>query len=260
MASMKYPFATVAVALSLELYITPGLTTQRQVLQPQGFLDQRTGIGWEVSQFRPRQGIGAPPRTGGGGRRNELCVSSSEKPLTALTPRNQVGLTVSESPTFFGYIPKSSAKAGEFILMNQSNRVIYRTSFEIPSQPGIVSINLPAKELPPLEVGKMYQWYLVLVCNPDDRSDDEISAAGWIQRTQSSQALVNQLQTATPSTRPAVYAADGIWYEALASLVALRREQPNDPKLVSDWEKLLKSVGLQGFIQEPLVKYSQIKN
>lgn len=298
---IKHPFATVAVALSLELYITPGLSTQKQVLPYQGSVNQKTGIGWEISQFQPRD-VGRPTSTGSGGvrfqprpgteapqstesreenlllrggrreapsstenvlpgnesqsiirrrggrQRSGSCVSSREKHLTALTPKGYVGLTVSEYPTFFGYIPQSTAQTGEFILMNQSGRVIYRTSFQIPSQPGIVSITLPAKELPPLEMGKSYQWYLVLVCNPHDLSDNEISDRGWIQRTQLSQGAANQIQTGKPSTLPNIYAADGIWYEALASLVALRREQPNNPELIKDWEELLNSAGLKSFI------------
>ncbi|MFB2934088.1 DUF928 domain-containing protein [Aerosakkonemataceae cyanobacterium BLCC-F154] len=285
---IKYPFATVAVALCLELYITPGLSTEKQ------------GINWEVSQFQPRD-VGTPPSTGSGGvrfrprpgtqapqstesggeqfllrpgteapsstgnilpnnririrgwtRRSGSCVSPTEKHLTTFTPKDYVGLTVSEYPTFFGYVPQSTAQSGEFILMNQSSQVIYRTSFPIPTQPGIVSITLPAKELPPLEMGKSYQWYLVLVCNPNDRSENEISDRGWIQRTQLSQAAANQIETGKSSTLPNIYAADGIWYEALASLVALRREQPNNSQLIKDWEELLNSAGLEPFIPEPL--------
>ena len=258
MAPMKslLSILTFSVALSLGLFSTPGFSTQRQAqLQPTP-QDQKLTRVWEVSQTFKPPNRGAPPRTDHAGSRNDSCVSSSDK-IALLLPEKKpeespFGLTVSKYPTFFGYIPQSSAQIGEFILIAQNNQIVHRTRFALPSQPGIVSISLPAKDSPPLEVGKRYQWFLIIVCNPDDRSENAISTRGWIERIQPSQIIVEQLLNGTPRSLPAVYANAGIWYEALTSLVDLRRLQPDDPMLEADWEELLKSVGLKQFIQKPL--------
>ena len=52
---------------------------------------------------------------------------------------------------------------------------------------------------------------------------------------------------------PALYAQAGIWYEALATLAELRRSKPNDSVLISAWESLLQSVGLDTVAKEPII-------
>lgn len=177
--------------------------------------------------------------------------------MTALALTDKIGLTVSQSPTFLAYIPQSTATTGEFILIDENNQLIYRNSFAVPSTSGIASINLPSDKS--LESGKTYEWYLVLICNPTDRSGDEVSNPGWVQIGNPSDNLVGQLKTAKPLDIPNFYANDGIWYEALASLAELRRNDPNNSKLLNDWDNLLTSVNLQPFIKEPLVNCCQLE-
>src|SRR5687767_11577802 len=43
------------------------------------------------------------------------CASSSERSLTALAPKNKIGRTVSDYPTFFFYLPQTEAELAEFI-------------------------------------------------------------------------------------------------------------------------------------------------
>lgn len=197
---------------------------------------------------------GTPASTEGAGTRGSSCVALSEKnKLKPLIPTGNIGLTVSEHPTFFGYIPKSDAKAGEFVLRDQNNQLIYRTRFALPSQAGIVSISVPPTRS--LALGKMYQWSFVLVCDLSDRSNNEISPPAWIERIQPSQTLTERIKNATPETLPAVYADAGIWYDALASRVKLFPSQPQ-AQWQQNWEQLLTTAGLQAFISEPLVEQS----
>ena len=50
------------------------------------------------------------------------------------------------------------------------------------------------------------------------------------------------------------YAANGIWYETLATLADLRRQSPDDAKLTAQWMQLLQSQKLDPIANQPLVQ------
>ena len=250
--SLKYALSIASMtAVSLELFIAPGWSISGRTQFEPNSPDSKINPSWEIAQvFRPPN-RGTPATTEGAGTRGSSCIALSERnKLQPLIPTGNIGLTVSEHPTFFGYIPKSNATQGQFVLIDQNNQLVYRTSFALPSQPGIVSINLPATVT--LEIGKQYQWAFVLICDPEDRSDSVISTPAWIERIEQSETLAEQIKNATPETLPAVYAEAGIWFDALASRVKLLPSQPQT-EWQQNWELLLTTAGLQEFIQEPLV-------
>lgn len=287
---------TSLVVLSLELFMAPGLATQPQKRSHQsslvttlialdttnpgehdtlpnstdhttisGQIDQTLSPAWTLSQtFKPPD-RGAPPRTEDSGTRSGPSAASSQRPLRLLLPNvrptpTRFGFTVSNYPTFFAYIPQSRARTGGFILLDDRNQLVYWTSFPMPKEASIVSISLPPTASPPLEVGKWYKWYLIVLGNPDRWGNGGISDFGWIQAIEPSETLANQLQNATPRDRPALYAEAGIWHDALASLVDLRRSQPNDATLAADWEELFNSAGLADFSQGAVVECCQVQN
>lgn len=201
---------------------------------------------------------GAPARTADGGARGCGEYKQGEKPLTALIPRKHLALTVAEHPTFFWYIPQSEAKALEFTLRDENDEtVIYRTTLPVPTKAGIISLTLPSDSAPALEVGKMYHWYLAMICNPEDRSGDTV-VDGWIERISLSEKLAEEIKNASPNTLPSIYAKAGIWHEALATLAKLRRNNPNDTNVASRWQEFLKSVDLGEFATESFVEAGEI--
>ena len=247
-ARIEYALSIASMtAVSLELSIAPGLS-----ISGSPFPEAKINPSWEIAQtFRPPN-RGTPEATEGAGTRGSSCVALSERnKLKPLIPTGNIGLTVSEHPTFFGYIPKSTAKLGEFVLREPNNRVVYRTRFALPSQPGIVSISLPATARS-LEIGKQYQWSFILICDPEDRSDSASTPPAWIERIEQSETLAEQIKNATPETLPAVYAEAGIWFDALASRVKLLPSQ-SQTEWQQNWELLLSTAGLQAFVQQPLV-------
>jgi hypothetical protein len=179
---------------------------------------------------------------------------NQEKPLTALLPETNIGWTVAANPTFFFNNSQTTTQLAEFILLDQDGRIVYEAMMELPDTPGIVSFRLPEEKggSPPLEVGKRYQWYFALVCNPSDRSRD-IALDGWIERVKPSSNLVAKLETADLSDLPGIYAQEGVWYETIDCLAQLREANPNDPQLAEDWKTLLESVNLGAIAQAPLV-------
>jgi hypothetical protein len=201
-----------------------------------------------------------------GASRGTSCGHNAQS-AQALLPSTQIGLTVAASPTLFVNLPQPSTQLAEFALTESRDgklgKEVYRTIIELPDQPGVVSMKLPKEKATssPLEIGKIYHWEFSLICDPSDRARD-IVIEGEIQRVELSQNLANQLETAAPNDRPAVFAQAGLWYDTVASLAQLREDNPNDPQLAEDWKTLLHSVGLDTTItQAPLVgPLTQMKN
>jgi hypothetical protein len=193
------------------------------------------------AQFRPPN-RGAPRTTAGGATRSGSCITEKAA-LTALVPKSKLALTTEARPTFFLYLPKTNAQSAEFTLKDVDENDIYRTTIPLTGQSGAVSFQLPA-DAPALEVGKDYQWFFNVVCQPSDRLRDDFVTA-WIQRVEPDQTLLSALNSAAPRQRPNIYAQAGIWQDTLAALTTLRRNRPSDPTLTEEWNSLLRSVGIE---------------
>jgi hypothetical protein len=183
-------------------------------------------------------------------------TGKGKRKLTALVPISQIGRTVSEYPVFFFYLPKldfDEAQAN-FYLVDENKNFIYETTLKIKNSPGVMSVSIPAnKNVPPLEAGKNYRWYIALICDPDDRSADAV-AIGIVRRVELSADILRELENADPRQKTVIYAENGIWQDALGTLAAARRANPNDRDLAADWESLLDSVELGSIAAEPIVE------
>jgi Domain of Unknown Function (DUF928) len=172
--------------------------------------------------------------------------------LTALVPENKVGRTVSEYPRFFFYLPQSDAQIAEFVLEDQNGKQIYQTNLNINNYSGVIGVNIPTnKNVSPLQIGKNYSWSIALICDDKDRSAD-LFEKGIVRRVEVSTDIRSQLEKAEPRLKAIIYAKNGIWQDALSTLVAARRANPNDADLAADWKILLDSVNLGEIVAEPI--------
>lgn len=181
-------------------------------------------------------------------------LDSDQGRTSALTPLESVlGLTVTEYPTFWFYVPYSpdNVHSAEFVLLDDKDNYVYQKTLKLSEAPGVVSFRLPSTAKP-LEIGKSYRWYFLIPCDPQKPSRS-VFVNGWVQRIAPSPALMSQLKTATPRERVALYADAGIWHEAQTTLAELRRTEPNDAAIAADWSELLQSVGLEELAQKPIV-------
>jgi predicted N-formylglutamate amidohydrolase len=104
-----------------------------------------------------------------------------------------------------------------------------------------MSLTLPAfASFSPLEIGQEYRWELALIYESQER----VASDGKIKRVEADPTLALRAQEATPQERVALYADKRLWYNALTTLVELRRDRPNDKELEDALDKLLKSAGL----------------
>ncbi|MFM2062949.1 MAG: hypothetical protein RLZZ507_2619 [Cyanobacteriota bacterium] len=210
---------------------------------------KRTQAGGARLIFPTTQDRGAPQRTGAAGRRGNSCIitENGQPSLTALMPTSDNhGQTVTDNPILYIYVPKSSTKIGEFVVIDDQGNDIYRTNFTLPSQPGIVQLTIPTSAS--LKIGKTYQWYFTITCNPEDRSQDQ-SIFGALERTTLGSLLNTSLEQATPIKRAKIYAKNKIWYETISNVASVRTENPEL------WTDLLNSVGLEEFAKVPFVDF-----
>jgi hypothetical protein len=197
---------------------------------------------------------GAPGKRKDATTRDDCSIADSSKPLTALVPPTNIGLTISERPTFWFYVPYQSAKPVEFSLSDDKNNVVYKTTLQPTGTPGIVSINLP-QSVPPLKRGKNYQWKFSYICHPTLRSKNA-SVYGYVERSSLDRNKKSQLEQATtPRERISLYAANGWWYDLLTTLAEERRKNPQDAELAAAWENLLRQqdIALEAIASERIV-------
>ncbi|MGA7933288.1 MAG: DUF928 domain-containing protein [Kovacikia sp.] len=247
MACIKCPryFTVLALALLLPVLTLPTPLVQAAPPNSERSTPKKLGLSFKAPSR------GAPSATTGGATRGGVCTAGT-KALMPLVPHQKLGLTFADRPSFFLYIPQSPNQRAEFLLLgNNDTEVVYQTTFSLPTKPGIVRFDLP-EAAPSLQVGKQYHWYVTLICDPAKGPSGNPSVEGWIERSQPNSKLAQAIKTAKPTDRPTLYAEAGVWHETVTSLVDLRRSDPTNPKLLSDWKELLKSVGLDSIAAEPI--------
>lgn len=208
----------------------------------------------ERKQSNPPPPPTNPGSSAAGGRRDPAaCPQDAVAPtpsplLTALSPTTQAGLTLAERPTFLVYVPKTSAENAEFSLRTRSGQGVYRTTIALTNAPGIISITLPAQATP-LEMGKDYTWMFAVICNTADRLEDRF-VMGTVQRIQLDPTRLHQIEQTPARQRIELYQQAGVWYDALALLLQLKRSQPDDLTLNTAWHELLQSGGIDTLISK----------
>lgn len=161
--------------------------------------------------------------------------------LTAMSDTDNSQLTTSDHPTFFFYIPKTAEpiQSLEFVLKNEADEPLYTKNFKTPPQGGIFSIKLPDHR--PLKLDQKYTWMLSANCSNSNNKPD-LSLTGAIQVVKDDNLSAAIQQTSDPIEQVMLYAASGIWENAITTLADLRRQKPNDPTVQNYWEQLLTSV------------------
>jgi Domain of Unknown Function (DUF928) len=203
----------------------------------------KPGAGSKVSKT-PNTPRDSNTKPGGGLDPSKSCKRTN-KLLTFLAPRQNHRVTTSPYPTFWFYIPYAAEdiKNGEFVLVTQDEKtLVYKASFQLPKTPGIVNISLPASANSALSEGKFYHWYLRIYCQTNTNNRADLTVDGWLEKV-----------AATAETERLINAgAPDIWYDSLTRLGNLLLASPTDPKLRSDWNKLLEFIGEKELSQEPL--------
>ncbi len=215
-----------------------------------GTSDQYRECPQDFFVFRQQEFLG--DREGSGGGRNRLS-------LTAIVPDRNYGLTVAERPNFWFYLPKTSARQAILSIKEEGNNPHWQQSINLKGETGIIGIKL-SDDAPALEIGKNYQWAIILVCGNKPNPNDPFVTA-WIKRVDesinnSSQGERRRLPP-TGLEKANVYAQKGIWYDALDILIAERKSSWDNWSEL--WMKYLQSAGLEQIANKPVVKEGAYK-
>jgi hypothetical protein len=214
----------------------------------------------KISQNFTPPDRGAPTDTAGGGIRGITgCGLTGKKALIPLIPKGKLGLTLSDRPTFYLFLPPSTSttsKTGQFSLLDKAGNLIFESPFILPNKSGIVGFTPPEKTLN-LAVGQQYRWFVTVACDEDPDAEligDVQTIEGRVEKIAPNPKLFKTIASARPSQLSRIYAQSGIWYEAVDSLVKQRCTNPGDKAVLANWKTLLKSesVGLDDLGDEPL--------
>jgi Domain of Unknown Function (DUF928) len=174
------------------------------------------------------------------------------------------GLTAKENPAVWFYIPYSEAIIAriDFNLKDQDSsnkKTVYQTSILPAKQGGIVGFSLP-KNLR-LAVDHLYQWELQLTMKiPADSKispppkAEKIAVTGWIQRKNLTSILSREIKQSILTKQADLYAVNGYWYDAFATVAELRRAHPQDLEIQKDWENMLELINLEELADLPFLK------
>lgn len=200
-------------------------------------------------RYTPRVRRG-PRRTIGTGSRG--CEGVLNTAMTPLIPDGHIGLTTAGRPTFAWYMP--IANEVEFALVEPGipkPLLVQRLNI---TEPGIVQLSLP-EDAPELQFDREYRWSLTMICPNLNRFSARPFVQGWISRTNVTPELAQQLKAVQGSgsdalrQRAQVYAAAGIWYDALATISAAYLQNPTDRTLFEERSLLLEQVGLTKLLE-----------
>ena len=185
---------------------------------------------------------GAPATRVGGGTRSAATKSVQ---LSVLAP-SDTGYTTRDKPTIYWYVSETLQKPVELtIVNNESLEAASKPAFQVTLQPpvarGVHAVSLEQYGVV-LNPGVEYQWFVALVSDAAQRSNDVI-AGGTIKRVAETDSM-RSLKQASVASRPALYAGAGIWYDAIDELSRLISAQPENRDLRVQRAALLEQVGL----------------
>ena len=220
----------------------------------------------------PVEDNGSPGGRQKGAGSHSLCQIAPQQeeitPLIAVMPeiaiasstKNKVyvwGKTISAHPSFWFYVAYPVNSYVDFTLQDEAENEIYQTTFPLDKTQGIISLTLPQDKVF-LVTDKSYHWYLNIMCDPEDSTDDFVE--GWVERVELNPAIHSQLKLAKPLETISIYAENGLWYDTLDSLDRLRKQEPENKAIATIWSDLLQQIGLEEISQQPVIQRYILEN
>jgi Domain of Unknown Function (DUF928) len=241
---MKTSVAVAAIASAMLAIPGYAQDADRRVLVAQADSERASGEPQSFSYKPPLRG--APVTRVGGGTRS---VGSTSLTVSVLAP-NETGFTSRDQPTIYWYVSEPLTRPVELTLSTtEPLKDAASPSLEIMLQPpiaeGVHAVRLADHGIA-LKPGVEYQWFVAVVANPAQRSNDVI-AGGAIKRVaaEDSDSVRIRLKDAPSSRWPAVYAESGLWYDAIDQLSRDISANPADARLRQQRAALLEQVGLR---------------
>ena len=177
---------------------------------------------------------------------------SSVSPNVLATAYDRPFSTTAAYPTFLFFVPTTSARQAEFVFKSSDRKVIYRQTFVLAGQSGILRVALPTDgRINELIVGQTYEWEFNIICDRNNSQKDDYVVGG-LHRVL---ILSNPKYQLPPSLRDRLlfYRVNGFNYDGLIMLDALRRDNPTDSEIQTLWESWLERYKLGDLKRLPAI-------
>ncbi len=179
----------------------------------------------------------------GGGTRGLTRGSENELPVLNVLAPGHTALTLQSQPTLYWYISDSSSKRIVFTLNDEDKGItLFQTDLSNVRNKGIQRLNMADYKLS-LDPEKEYSWSVTMIADPNQPSND-IFSGGNIRRIKPLKSLSEKLAKAGDKDIPAIYAEEGIWYDAISSLSKLIESNPKTRRFHKQRAELLEQIGL----------------
>lgn len=219
----------------------------------------RIGASVELAQVRLRLGSRPSRFRVGGFRRSGTCLVADQEVVPLVPPAAPgqlsedevpVDLTTSATPIIWVYVPAmDGARTAQFTLQDEMGTAeLVNTTFELSGEAGIVGIPTAAVAELSLEAGELYYWQMAVDCGTTSAEGNPV-VSGWLSRT-----TLENSPTGTLAQQASVYAANGIWQDALSALALARYAEPTNSTISAEWRSLMESAGLDTFATTPVVQ------
>ncbi len=178
---------------------------------------------------------GAPAGRLSGGTRG----ADVKMPIFAFLAPRHTGLTLSEQPTLYWYSSEAAKCPVDLtLLMGKEMKSILQVRIADETRAGFHPIHLADHGIR-LQTGVAYQCFISMVIDPKHPSQDIISG-GAIERIACPKNFKKTLKETDSKRIPHVYAAEGLWFDALNALCSRIDAAPHDPLLYKQRISLLR--------------------
>jgi hypothetical protein len=163
--------------------------------------------------------------------------------LSVIAPDHEA-LTTKAQPTVYWYISGATSARVDFTLIEESAvEPLIEITLNGPVKEGLHALRLADFGLS-LESEATYLWFVSVIPDAEQHAEDLVSGAA-IRRISAPEALQSSLAgAAAPGAEFAVYAENGIWYDAISTLAVARSASPSDAELQEQQATLLDQVDL----------------
>ncbi|MEM6452336.1 MAG: DUF928 domain-containing protein [Cyanobacteria bacterium P01_D01_bin.105] len=174
------------------------------------------------------------------------CDCVGKPTVVALIPSNNMAITASSQPALYFLVSDSDrAYPLEFSLHDSEENIIYKAVLTPPENPGMVEVQLPQQALQPNE---NHLWALSLVYDAENPIQNVVVSGYLRQVTPEHPSLANAVSMSNDQSVEARltmanrYQAAGLWNDTVSVLAKLLIQYPNDSRIRTSWNQLLRSL------------------
>lgn len=224
----------LGAALALAGFATIGLgTVWAPAVTAQDGASQ-TAVAQAMPSYRPPL-RGAPASRIGGAHRG---AEGDDWTLLVLAPEH-TGLTTAKQPVLYWYTSQDIGQPVELTLIEQGAiDPLLEHSIPGPLAAGVQRVALADYGVT-LKPDTDYQWFVSVIADPTQRSQD-YAAGATIRRVAADPQVMARLQSATGDQQAFIFAEAGLWYDAIDAL-----SQRADATARAQRRALIEQVGLK---------------